>query len=86
MSSEISRLKNLGGKSQIMLADIGVHTRAQLAEMGSLEAYKRVRLAGHKANIIFVYAIEGALIGTHWNNLPPGMKEDLKRRLEEEAS
>lgn len=80
MKSEISQLKNLGGKCEIWLNEIGVHTRQDLAEIGAVEAWRRLRALGRPATMNFVYAVQGALLDMRWDQLPLGMKEDLKRR------
>lgn len=36
-------------------------------------------LAGHPVSLVAAYAIEGALTGTHWNQIPPAKKLEVQR-------
>ncbi len=77
--SEIAQLKNLGPKSAQMLAAIGIHDRAQLSEIGAVDAYRLLKLRGHNPSMVLVYAIQGALDDVHWNELSPELKGELQR-------
>jgi hypothetical protein len=72
------RLLNLGPKSSQWLADAGISTRTQLASLGPIEACRRVRKHGQPASVLMAYAIEGALTGQHWNELPRETKSWLR--------
>lgn len=76
--SEISRLRNLGGKSEAWLNGIGVFTLDDLKRLGSVEIYRLLRQQGINGTLNLVYAIEGAINDLDWRELPPQMKADLK--------
>ena len=75
---ELGALLNLGPKSSAWLADAGITTRTQLERLGTIEVCRRVRVAGHPVSVVMAYAIEGALMGCHWNALPREFKQHLR--------
>ena len=58
-------MPNFGPKSQQMLTQAGIHTVAQLRELGAVRAYLQVKRSG-KASLNLLWAMEGALTGQHW--------------------
>jgi DNA transformation protein len=76
-------MKNLGPKSAEWLASVGVHTLDDVAELGVVETYKRVKAAyPEKVTLNMLWGLQSALLGIPWNELPPDIKEELKRQLE----
>lgn len=49
-----------------MLATAGIHGRADLERLGPVQAYLRVKAAGHNASLNLLWAMEGALTGKDW--------------------
>jgi DNA transformation protein len=80
--SEVGRLRNLGPVSERMLNAIGVHTAAELRDLGAVNAYRLLALRGHRPSLNLVWAIEAALTDVHWMDLPPETKARLKAELE----
>ncbi len=56
--SEISDLRNLGGKSEEWLNAIGVFTRQDLERLGSVEIYRSLKEAGFPVSLNLVWGIE----------------------------
>lgn len=81
-SSELAKLWNLGEVSARVLNAAGIHTEAELRELGSVNAYRLLILRGHKPSLNYLWAIEGALRGINWLHIPPADRE----RLKEEAA
>ncbi len=79
--SELLQLKNLGMASVNILRAIGINTYADLKRTGAVEAYKRIKARDINVSKVMLYALQGALLDIHWNDLSP----DLKRRLVMEA-
>ena len=77
MATDLIELKNLGKTSVQWLNAVGIRTLEQLHEVGSVAAYCKVRDRGFKVSKVLLYALEGALNGTHWNDLD----SDYKARL-----
>jgi DNA transformation protein len=79
--SELLQLKNLGMASVNILRAIGINTYADLKRVGAVNAYRRIRERNINVSKVMLYALQGALMDIHWNDIPP----DLKARLVSEA-
>lgn len=77
----IGNLRNLGPVSERMLNAIGVHTAAELRELGAVNAFRLLTLRGHRPSLNLVWAIEAALTDVQWMDLPPDAKARLKAEL-----
>jgi DNA transformation protein len=52
-----------------------------VAALGVVEAYKRVKAAyPEKVSLNLLYGLQAALLDLPWNELPPDIKEELKRQ------
>ena len=49
---------------------------------GAGDAYRAVRTRGFRASKVLLYAIEGALMDVHLNDIPVERKEALNRQLD----
>lgn len=85
-------LQNLGPASEKMLRAAGIHSPSELAALGAVEAFLRVREQDLHPSLNLLYALEGALSGRHWSALPDEVRTrlllavdefDAARRLEE---
>lgn len=47
--------------------------------MGIEEAYRQMVAHGFNVNALMLYAMEGALSDTHWNDSPDERKAELRR-------
>ena len=74
---KLSDLKNIGAKSEALLNQVGIYTLADLDAVGAVEAWKRVHEVALSANLVGVYALQGALMNIHWNAIPQDIKDDL---------
>lgn len=79
--SEISDLRNLGGKSEEWLNAIGVFTRQDLEGLGSVEIYRSLKEAGFPVSLNLVWGIEGALADLDWRELPADLKAELRAEI-----
>lgn len=75
--SESGKIRNVGPKSAAWLRQVGVHTQADLERLGAVETYLRVKRAGFRASLNLLYALEGALSGCHWAELPTERRGEL---------
>ena len=77
-------MKNMGPKSSEWLAIIGVHSLEDVAKLGVVETYKRVKAAyPEKVSLNLLYGLQAALLDISWKELPPDIKDELKRQVEE---
>jgi DNA transformation protein len=75
-----SALLNLGPKSDMMLASIGIRTHAELRACGAVNALIRLKQSGQPASLNLLWAMEGALSNRHWRDVA---KDDRLRLLTE---
>ncbi len=83
MHDELQDLKNLGKTSAQWLHAVGIHNASDLRRHGAVCAYQAVKARGFRASKVLLYAIEGALLNVHWNQLSPGIKQALNQQLDD---
>ena len=77
-------MKNIGPKSSQWLASIGIHTVEDVASLGVVETYKRVKKAyPDKVTLNMLWGLQAALLDIPWNELPSDIKDELKRQVGE---
>lgn len=75
----LTSLPNISSAIAADLEKAGISTAEQLKKMGSKEAFVRIRLqADSEACVSKLCALEGAIQGMRWHNLPDDVKADLK--------
>lgn len=75
-------LKNLGPVSTRWLASVGIRRRADLIRLGPVEAFLRVKAAGHKPSLNLLWALAGAERGLRWNKLSEADRHQLLLELD----
>ena len=76
--SDLSVLPNIGKTLEAQLREGGIETEAQLRAAGSMGAWLRIQAADPSACYNRLCALEGALRGDRWHNLPDSVKQELK--------
>jgi len=77
-------MKNLGPKSREWLASIGIHSLDDVAKLGVVETYKRVKAAyTEKVTLNMLWGLQAALLEIPWNELPQDIKDQLRKEAEE---
>jgi DNA transformation protein and related proteins len=77
-------MKNIGPKSKEWLASVGIHSLDDVAELGVVETYRRVKAAfPEKVSLNLLYGLQAALLDLPWKELPLDIKNELKRRVGE---
>ncbi|GAB3380636.1 TfoX/Sxy family protein [Lysobacter fragariae] len=71
------KMRNIGPKSAAWLRQVGLRTLEELTAIGTVEAYMRVKRAGFKPGLNLLYAIEGALLDCHWQEVPEARRHEL---------
>ncbi|QWP76946.1 TfoX/Sxy family protein [Lysobacter sp. K5869] len=72
-----AKLRNIGPKSAAWLRQVGLRTHEDIAAIGTVEAFMRVKRAGFKPTLNLLYAIEGALLDCHWQEIPDERRQEL---------
>lgn len=76
------KLRNIGPKSAAWLRQVGLRTEEDLVAAGPVDAFMRVKRAGFKPSLNLVYALEGALTGVHWQEVPEPRRQQLVAEVE----
>jgi len=77
-----AKLRNVGPKSAAWLRQVGLRTREELAAVGAVDAFMRVKRAGFKPSLNLLYALEGALLDCHWQDVPEARRSELVAQAE----
>jgi hypothetical protein len=80
----VEQLKNLGPTSTAWLHEINVHTRADLAQLGPVEAFRLIRRKQPSATFNLLWALAGALLDIDWRELPESEKQKLRSETKEQ--
>jgi TfoX C-terminal domain. len=76
--SELVKLPNIGKKIEEQLEQVGVKTPAELTGLGSRKVFERIMTIDETSCINKLYALEGAIQGMRWHDLPENEKMALK--------
>lgn len=80
--SELLKLKNLGIASVNILHSIGIRSYEDLHRIGPVEAFISIRRRGINVSRVLLYALQGALLDVHWNELDADLKASLVSETE----
>ncbi|MFH1599911.1 MAG: TfoX/Sxy family protein [Pseudomonadota bacterium] len=72
-----TKLRNIGPKSAAWLRQTGIRSQEDLESVGALAAFVRVKRAGFKPSLNLLYALEGAILGCHWQEIPDERRSEL---------
>lgn len=73
----VEKIRNIGPKSMAWLRQTGVRTLVDLQAVGSLAAFVRIKRAGFRPSLNLLYALEGAILGCHWQEIPDTRRAEL---------
>jgi DNA transformation protein and related proteins len=75
-------LKNVGPVSARWLSEVGIRKRADLIRLGPVEAFLRVKAAGHRPSLNLLWALAGAERGLQWSKLAAEDRQQLLLELD----
>ena len=78
----LSGLKNIGRVTERWLNGIGVFSEIDLRRLGAVKAYRMIRAMEPGATVNLLFALQGALMGVHWNRLSPPIRDLMVREVE----
>jgi DNA transformation protein len=79
--TRLKDLPNLRLATERMLKKAGIHDANQLRETGALNAFKAIKESQANVNIELLWALEGAIKGSHWSVVPIERRNELLERL-----
>lgn len=80
------QLRNVGPKLAEKLVAAGIDSPEKLRQMGAKEAFKKMYPGGDSYgdfNAAYLYALEGAIRGCDWLDIPDRIKEEYKQYAQE---
>lgn len=75
---ELSKLPNIGKVLEGQLNDVGIYTVDDLINIGSKEAWLKIKEVNDSACINRLMALEGAIQNIRWHDLSKKDKQNLK--------
>ncbi len=77
--AELQTLKNVGPVTAAWLWAVGIRSPRALSEVGSVEAFERIRARfGGDVTIVLLYALEGAIFDEYVDQIPREVREKLR--------
>ena len=77
MAASTEKMRNIGPKSAAWLRQVGLRSLGEIAAIGTVEAFMKVRRAGFKPSLNLLYALEGAVLDCHWQEVPDARRTEL---------
>lgn len=79
-------LRNLGPKSQLWLAGIGITSFDEIRRLGAVETYVRLKSANPRVSLNMLYGLHAALQNRDWREVTDDEKQMLREMLHEVES
>lgn len=76
--SELTAMENIGKEMARKLTAVGIDSPEKLMEIGSKQAFFRLKETFPNVCLVHLYALEGAITGQEYNRLPEETKKDMK--------
>lgn len=77
--AELTSMRNIGKEMEKKLKSIDICSAEDLIQTGSEEAFLRLTMKYSNLCLVHLYALQGAIDGIEYNQLPDKVKGDLKR-------
>lgn len=77
--SDLTAMMNIGKEMSRKLASVGIDTPEKLIELGSKQAFAKLKEAYPQVCLVHLYTLEGAIYNTEYNRLPEDKKKELKQ-------
>jgi len=79
--TDLKKLPNIGKVVAEMLEQVGISSAEELKQVGSENAFIRLKTIDPGACFSMLCGLEGAVQGIRWHNLSPERKQELKEFL-----
>lgn len=81
--SDLDQLPGFGPKSKLMLATVGITSRAEFFACDPFDLYAKLKAADAKISLNMLYAILGARDNCHWQEVKRTRRMEILLRLDE---
>ena len=79
----LSQLKNIGKEIERKLNTVGIHRAEDLKQVGSKEAFLKLKASYPNVCLVHLYTLEGAIKDVEYNQLSDKTKNELKKFKDE---
>lgn len=86
MTERLESVVNIGPKLAAGLRNVGVNDLGQLCDEGAVAVWERLRRADEFDCVHSLLALEGAVQGIRWHDLPADLRSDLAAYVRRSAS
>ena len=76
--AELSSMMNIGKEMAKKLSSVGIDSAEKLMAVGAEQAFLQLKEAYPQVCLVHLYALEGAIHQTEYNNLSTDRKKELK--------
>ena len=76
--SELTTMMNIGKEMARKLSSVGIDSPEKLIELGSKQAFTKLKAAYPNVCLVHLYTLEGAIYNTEYNRLSEDTKKELK--------
>lgn len=76
--SELTAMMNIGKEMSRKLTSVGIDTPEKLIELGSMQAFRKLKETYPNVCLVHLYTLEGAIYNIEYNRLPEDRKKELK--------
>ncbi|MDE6276257.1 MAG: TfoX/Sxy family protein [Clostridia bacterium] len=76
--TKLTEMLNIGKEMECKLQSVGIESAEKLVEIGAKDAYLKLKEVYPNVCLVHLYALEGAITDTDFNNLSEDTKKDLK--------
>ncbi len=77
--ADLTTMSNIGKEMASKLKSVGINTAEELIEIGSKEAFFRLKTKYPQVCLVHLYTLEGAIQNIEFNCLSDKTKADLKK-------
>lgn len=76
--ADLTSMKNIGKELSTKLNSVGINSAEDLIELGSKQAFWRLKIKHPNVCLVHLYTLEGAIQGINFNSLSVDKKKELK--------
>lgn len=78
MVAELTSMRNIGKEMERKLKSVGICSAEELIQLGSKEAFARLKMDYPNVCLVHLYTLQGAIDNIYYNLLPDEVKSELK--------
>ncbi len=76
--AKLTSMINIGKEMEEKLKSVGIHTKEELIDIGSKQAFLKLKKAFPQVCLVHLYTLDGAISNIAFHQLPEERKKELK--------